>query len=72
MGQILSHLHEKPTLPTTDLRLPPPKLRPCASPVYASLWYLAAAAPLNYEPGVVCEEHCPGARVLNAPGHTIY
>ena len=71
MGQILSHLHEKPTLPTTDLRLPPPKRRQCASPVNASLWYLAAAAPVNYEPGVLCEEHWPGARVLNVPGRTI-
>lgn len=37
MGQVLSHLHEKPTLPTTDLRLLAPKLRRCVSPVYSRL-----------------------------------
>lgn len=34
--------------------------------------YLLAAAPVNQEPGVLCEEHRPGARVLKVPGHIIY
>ena len=34
--------------------------------------YLLAAAPVNQEPGVLCEEHRPGARVLKVPGHIIH
>ena len=44
MRQILSHLREKPTLPTIDLRLLAPKLRQCVSPVYASLWTVLACS----------------------------